>query len=198
LAATAQTDEQLDVLQAMLAGDHPDLELRRQALLTLAAVDRVSEEDLDAFAAADPVGGELARAACHGARPRREAKEHAWRAALAPGQAPRLAAAHAEGLWIPGQEDIALEWRDRYFSDALPALSAMTLRAARRLSAALYPATIADGATMAATDQALARDDLGGAVRSVLTEQRELLRQVIAARAVVTGQPPAAGHPKIS
>jgi aminopeptidase N len=198
LAATAQTGEQIEVLQAMLAGDDPDLELRRQALLTLAAADRVSEEELDAFAAADPVGGELARAACHGARPRREAKERAWRAALAPGQAPRLAAAHAEGIWIPGQEDIALEWRDRYFSDALQALSGMALRPARRLGAALYPATIADRATMAATDQALARDDLSEAVRSVLTEQRELLRRVIAARATASGQPPGGLRAQVS
>jgi aminopeptidase N len=189
LAATAQTDEQLDALRAMLADDHPDLEMWRQALLTLAARDRVSEEDLDAFAAADPVGGELTRAACHGARPRREAKECAWRAALAPGQAPRVAAAHAEGIWIPGQEDVALEWRDRYFSEALPVLNGIARRAARRLGTALYPATIADGATMAATDQALHHANLSDAIPAVLAEQRELLRRVIAARAAVTGTP---------
>lgn len=97
-----------------------------------------------------------------------------WRSALSP----------AERRCVPSS---ASGRRDRYFSDALPAPST-----------ALYPATIAHGATMAVTHQALARGDLSEAVRSVLTEQRELLRRVIDGRTTATGATAGPGQLKIS
>ena len=46
----------------------------------------------------------------------------------------------------------------------------------------MFPATLADLATVAATDTALARDDLSDMLRTVLLEQKAILQQVLAAR----------------
>jgi hypothetical protein len=68
----------------------------------------------------------------------------------------------------------------------LPAVADHEVSAAGRLARMLYPATLADSATIAATDAALARGDLSEPLRAVLLEQRAILQQVLAARAAAT------------
>jgi aminopeptidase N len=91
-AAAAHGEGQLDLLRCWLNGTslpdgmHADLDLRGQILATLAASDLVTDDDLDAYAAADPVRGEAQRATCHALRPDPAAKEAAWTAALADDQ----------------------------------------------------------------------------------------------------------------
>jgi aminopeptidase N len=187
-AASAHSESQLGLLRSWLGGASlpdgmdADPELRGQILATLAARGLATDDDLDAFAAADPVGGETQRATCRALRPDPAAKEAAWAATLADGQSPRLAQAHARGVWAPGQERILAPYRHRYFTEALPAIGRQEVSVARKLARLLYPAIFADPATIAATDAALDRDGLGGPLRAVLLEQRAILRQVLAAR----------------
>jgi aminopeptidase N len=189
LATVAETDDQLAALKAWLGGDPPDqaidLDTMRQALETLAAHDRLDERDLAAFAAIDPVGGEGTRATCRALRPDRDAKERAWLAALNPDQVPRMALAHARGVWVPGQETVTGEWTERYFTDAVVALSSFPDRPARRLAEALYPTTIIDRTTVAATDATLGRGELSNPVRAVLMERRTMLIRMLAARELI-------------
>jgi aminopeptidase N len=188
-AASAQSASQLDRMRSWLSvtslpeGVTLDLELRGQILATLSARDLTNDDDLDAFAREDPVGGETQGATCRALRPYSAAKEVAWVAALAGREGPRMAQAHARGIWAPGQEDILVPWRDRYFSEALSAASDHEPRTAQRLGRLLYPATLADSATIAATDAALERGKLGDSLRIVLIEQRAILQQRLAARA---------------
>jgi hypothetical protein len=58
---------------------------------------------------------------------------------------------------------------------------------AGRLARLLYPATLADPATIAATDAALDRGGLGDPLRLALLEQQAILRQILAARATSRG-----------
>ena len=88
---------------------------------------------------------------------------------------------------MPGQEKLAAPFRDRYFTQALPAIRRHDARAAQRLARALYPAPLAEDTTLTATDEALASSDPADPTWAVLLEQRELLRRAIAART-------AAGH----
>ena len=118
------------------------------------------------------------------------AKEAAWAAALAPGQSPRRALAHAQGIWVPGQERLLGEFRERYFAEAIAAAGQHDARTAQRLARALYPATLADHATLAATDAALARMDPADPVRAILAEQRTVLQRKITARATFAGVAP--------
>jgi aminopeptidase N len=192
-ASAADSPAQLDLLRRWLdarsvpAGLVLDLELRARILATLAGRDLISDDDLAGYAAADPVSGDVVVARCTARRPIAAAKEAAWAAALAPSesQPARLARAHAEGFWVPGQEKLTSEFRARYFAEALPALRrGHDARTAQRLARALYPVTLADEATLEATDAALAGAPRIDPIGAILVEQREMLRRVMAARGV--------------
>jgi aminopeptidase N len=195
-AASAHSDEQLAVQRLWLdGGSRPDGlafdgDLHGRLLRTLAARGLASDEDLDELVAADPVAGERNRATCRALRPDAAAKLQAWTAALAAGQDWRMAVASASGIWVPGQGELLgrswlAEYRDRYFAEALPALEGREVRVMRHLARALYPATLAEPATLAATAAALERGDrLSPGLRLVLLEQEAILRSVLAARSV--------------
>jgi aminopeptidase N len=198
-AAAADSPAQLDLLRRWLgarwvpAGLVLDLELQARILATLAAGDLIGDDDLAGYLAADPVNGDIVVARCTARRPVAAAKEAAWAAALAPStsQPPRLARAHAEGFWVPGQEKLTSEFRARYFAEALPALRrGHDARTALRLARALYPATLADEETIQATDAALANAPHVDPISAILVEQRALLRRVIAARGVTRSASP--------
>ena len=186
-AASAHTGDQLAQARAWLDGgprpDDLDLDgdLRGRLLRTLAARGLATDEDLDALAAADPVAGERNRAACLAARPDAAAKEAAWQLALGGGDR-RLTEAAASALWVPGQEALLAGYRDRYFAEALPALDGRDIRQMRRLARTLYPVTLAEPATLAATELGAKRDDLSRGLRLVLQEQEVILRSALAAR----------------
>jgi len=192
-AASAHTGDQLAQARAWLDGgprpDGLDLDgdLRGRLLRTLAARGLATDEDLDALAAADPVAGERNRAACLAARPAAAAKEAAWELALGGTEGGRgggrgLTEAAASALWVPGQEALLAGYRDRYFAEALPALDGRDIRQMRRLARALYPVTLAEPATLAATELGAKRDDLSRGLRLVLQEQEVILRSALAAR----------------
>ena len=188
-ATCADSDAQLDLLRLWLAGRvqptglQPDLELRARMLASLATRDRVTDADLAAYAADDPVSGDVQLATLRARQPAIAAKKAAWAAALAPAVPPRLARAHAEGVWVPGQEALMADFRGRYFTEALPAVRQRDARTAQRLARLLYPATLADAETLSATDAALADASLDDHVRAILLEQRALLGRMITARA---------------
>ena len=195
-AASAHSTEQLALMRSWLdGGSRPDDlafdgDLRGSLLRTLAARGLASDDDLDAMAAADPAAGEQNRAACRALRPDAAAKLQAWAAALAPDQDWRMAVASARGIWVPGQEALLgrswlAEYRDRYFAEALPALQGREVGVMRYLARALYPVTLAEPETLAATAAALEHGGLvSQGLRLVLLEQEAILRSVLAARSV--------------
>ena len=188
--ASAHSDAQLAVARAWLAGgSRPDGlvvdgDLRGCLLRTLAARGLASDDDLDALVAADPVGGEQNRATCRALRPDGVAKAAAWELALADGQDWRMAVASARGIWVPGQETVLDGYRERYFTEALAALDGRTILVMRHLARALYPATLAEDATLTATAAALGHGTAGQGLRLVLQEQEAILRSALAARSV--------------
>ena len=195
-AASAHTAEQLALASLWLdGGSRPDGlvfdgDLRGNLLRTLAARGLASDDDLEDLVAADPVAGEQNRATCRALRPDAAAKQAAWAAALAAEADWRMAVAAARGIWVPGQEaELGRAWlatyRDRYFTEALPALDGREVHVMRQLARALYPATLAEPETLAATAAALERGgQLSPGLRLVLLEQEAILRSVLAARSV--------------
>jgi aminopeptidase N len=190
-AMSADSPAQRDLLRFWLEGRSlptglvVDLELRAKMLATLSAHGQATDEDLAVYAADDPVAGDIVRATCSARHPSTAAKQAAWASALADEQPPRLALAYAEGFWVPGQEDLVEGFRDRYFSEALPALrrpGRLGGSTIQRLARALYPATLADKATLAATDAELDRLDKGDVIAGILVEQRALLCRAMTAR----------------
>jgi aminopeptidase N len=183
-AAAAQSEDQLGVLRSWLRGDC-DADLRAKATFTLAARGLASDQDLDALVALDPANGQRNRATASAMRPDPAAKEAAWRAVLtASGLGWQLAAAHAAGIWVPGQEELMARYRDRYFAEALPVLMApgQRSRERRRLMRVLFPATLVTAATIEAAEAAAGH--AAAPFNAVLAEQAAIMRQALAARAL--------------
>jgi aminopeptidase N len=183
-AASAQADDQLAVIGAWLAGkDLPDglalhAELRTRILFTLAARGLARGEDIDALPRLDPVTGEVNRATCLAMQPDLAAKEAAWTVALSPGEPARIAQACAAGIWVPGQEELMTGYRDRYFTEALPALAARRQRPKARLSRLLFPATLVSEAAIEAANAAEPPDNV---LRLAVAEQATIMRRRLAA-----------------
>jgi aminopeptidase N len=191
-AASAQSDGQLARLRAWLdSGEATDAALRGKIAAALSARGLAGDADLAALAAADPVSGEATLLTCRALRPEADAKEQAWRAALDESISGRLAIAHAEGVWAPGQEELMTGYLERYFGDALPALNARDARGdwpvqrvARRLAWRLFPSFLDPAATLAAIETALAAGLLTEPMRTVLLVEQAGLRSAAAASGV--------------
>ena len=188
-AASGHSERELELMRSWLTGTSLpdglgiDADLRGRILRTLSSRGLASDEDLDRLVAADPVAGQRNRATCRAARPDGAAKEAAWTAALAEDQDRRMALAHANGMWVPGQEALLAGYLDRYFGEALPALDGREVDVMRSLARALYPATLAEPSTLAASSVARDRGGLSHALRLVVLEQEAILRSVLVARA---------------
>ena len=184
-AASAQADDQLTALGAWLAGkDIPDgltidAEMRARILLTLAARGLARAEDIDALPRLDPVTGEVNRATSLAMRPDLAAKEAAWAVALSSGEPARIAQACAAGIWVPGQEELMAGYRDRYFTEVLPALATRPLQPKSRLSRLLFPATLISEPTIQAAKAAEPPDNV---LRLAVAEQATIMRRRLAAR----------------
>jgi len=183
-AASAQRDDQLEVLTSWLAGRLPDgltadAQLRAQILVTLSARGQARNADVDALPELDPVNGSYVQARCLALRPDPESKEQAWTSVITGAVTGRLAEATALGIWVPGQERLMAGYRDRYFADALPALSQMGSWARERLGRLLFPSTLRDCATIAAAEAALASTTLPPDLRNAVADQAAIIGQVI-------------------
>jgi aminopeptidase N len=191
-AMSANSPAQRDLLRFWLEGRSlptglaVELELRAKILTTLAAHGQATDADMAAYAADDPVAGDTVRATCSARHPSLAAKQAAWASALFVDNPPRLARAYAEGFWVPGQDDLLEVFRDKYFTEALPALrrsSRLENRIVQRLAGALYPATLVDKMTLAATDAELDRLPPTDVLATALVEQRTMISRAMAARA---------------
>ena len=181
-AAAAESSDQLGVLRSRLRGDL-DTDMRAKVTFALAARGLATDEDLSALVALDPANGRRNHATALALRPEPAAKEAAWHAVLtASGAGWQSAVAHATGIWLPGQEELMAEYRDRYFAEAVPVLTAPGPRSRerRRLLRLLFPATLVSPATAGAAETAAAA--LAAPYSVVLAEQAAILRQIQAAR----------------
>ena len=184
-AASAEADGQLAALGAWLAGkDLPDglaidAELRARILFTLAARGLARAEDIDALPRLDPVTGAVNRATCLAMRPELAGKEAAWAAALSSGEPARIAQACAAGIWVPGQEELMAGYRDRYFTEALPALATRTPWSKSRLSRLLFPVTLVSEATIEAANAAQPPDNV---LRLAVADKATIMRRRLAGR----------------
>jgi len=185
-AVSAQTDAHLAIVRALVDGGVSaadigavDLTLRAALVRALAIRGLAGPADLAALTEADPVAGQPLRTRCEATRPDPAAKEAAWIAALDERTPQWLARAHAEGIWIAGQEPLLTRYLDRYFTEALPALSARDARGDRlapRLADLLFPVTLDEEATVTAVRAALDGDGLTDRLRTILRTQEAELR----------------------
>jgi len=88
---------------------------------------------------------------------------------------------------VPGQDGVLAGLRDRYFTDALPALADRDPVRAADLARLRYPATLMSADTLPATDAALLTCALGHRLQMTVLDQQAILRAVLTARGLPTG-----------
>jgi hypothetical protein len=79
---------------------------------------------------------------------------------------------------VPGQEELMAGWRDRYFTEALPALATRKQQSRSRLSRLLFPVTLISEATIKAANAAQPLDNV---LRVAVAEQATVMRRRLAA-----------------
>jgi aminopeptidase N len=184
VATSAQAGRQLALLGSWLAGEdvpdglRVDADLRARILCALAARGQARDSDIDALPALDPVTGEVNQAMGLAMRPTTAAKEAAWAAALRPQTPARIAVGYATGLWVAGQEELMADYRDRYFSEAVPQLAGRNRRMAQRLSRLLFPSILVSEETIEASS-AYADTSVTG---TQVADQVTIMRRRLAAR----------------
>ena len=192
LARTATTDEQLDLLTGILAGnaDLPglvvDAELRWMLLSRLAAMGRVGDEDIDAELARDGTdGGRRSALACRAAIPDAAHKEAAWRL-LAADESLGFETALAVGQAFnnPRHSGLLSGYAERYFA-LLPELWDSRSQQLRLvLGRLLFPRTTASAQLIAQVDEFLAAQDRDPGMVRLLIECRDEVERIIGSRAL--------------
>jgi aminopeptidase N len=187
-ADSAESSQQLTAVRDLLART-AEAPTRWRLLAALSAKGLVTDEEIETMAARDPAAGQNWAATCQARRPDRAAKEASWSAVLDAVADGRwwIARAHADGIWVPGQEDLMTSFRDRYFEETLPRLISLggqdpeRAQLTRRLATTLFPITLAEETTVAAVREAL-RGQVPAPMRDLLIEREVTVRAMIAAR----------------
>jgi hypothetical protein len=116
----------------------------------------------------------------------------AWAVPLSADQPTRIALACAADPWVPGQEKLMAGYRDRYFTEVLPALvTRRTASSKSRLSSLLFPATLISESTIEAAEAAGPPDNL---LRLAVAEQTTIMRRRLTARQRHQPTPPGASY----
>jgi len=190
--AAARSDDQLAVVEGLLDGSAVpsgltvDRDLRWTIVQTLAAHGRLGDADIDAELAQDPSSaGQRSAATARALRPTAEAKAEAWRLATADDTLPNaMQRAVVAGFAHPTQGALLTPYVERYFADIPGVWQRRTSEIAQTVVLGLFPSwtSTITGATLAAADEFLARDDVPSALRRLVSEGRADVARALKAR----------------
>ncbi|OEV02766.1 aminopeptidase N [Streptomyces oceani] len=191
LAATARTDEQLDLLAGLLDGSQEvrgltvDTDLRWALLQRLAATGRADRKQIDAELERDATSaGERHAATARASMPTAEAKAAAW-ASVVEGDALPNAVQEAviHGFVQTDQRELLAPYTAKYFA-ALPGVwESRSHEMAQQIAVGLYPTLQVSRETLDATDAWLADTKPNAALRRLVTESRAGVARALRARA---------------
>ena len=191
LGSTATTEEQLALVEGLLAGtaDVPglavDTELRWHLLRRLVVVGRVGEPAVDAELQRDPTAaGERHAASCRAAVPSAPAKARAWASVVDSDDLPNaVQAAVIGGFAQSEQTDLLQEWVEPYFQAVGRIWSSRTAEMAQNIVVGLYPTLLVSSAVVERTDAYLAGGQVPPALERLLLESRDGVVRALRARA---------------
>ncbi len=190
-AGAAVTDEQLDLVAALLDGAVVwdglaiDTDMRWFLLQQLVGAGRMEEDAITAELGRDDTAtGRRQAAVARAARPTSVAKELAWADILERTELPNaIIEATIGGFVQPDQVDLLRPYRDRYFATLPQVWDTRTTEIAQSITMGLYPMFLVDDETLAATDAFLAQDGLNSACRRLVVEGRDGIVRAMRARA---------------
>jgi aminopeptidase N len=194
LFGAARTDEQLALLEALLAGTATvdgltvDDELRWAIVQALSARGVVGPAGIDAELQRDPsAAGQRHAATARALQPTAEAKERAWQLALHDDELPNaMQAAIIAGFAHPLHGALIAPYLPRYFAEVAGVWERRTSELAQAVVVGLFPSwtsTISTD-TVAAADALLAQKELPSALRRLVSEGRADVVRALRARDV--------------
>ncbi|MFC9237274.1 aminopeptidase N [Streptomyces decoyicus] len=189
-AASARTDEQLDLLQGLLEGTEEvsglavDTELRWSLVHRLAATGRADEKTIAAELDRDKTSaGERYAASARAARPTAEAKDGAWASVVESDQLPNSLQESVIGGFVQtDQRELLAPYTAKYFAAVKDIWNSRSHEMAQQIAVGLYPALQVSQETLDATDAWLASAEPSAALRRLMTESRAGIERALKAQ----------------
>ena len=186
----AEDGDDVAALRACLEGDAPfdglvvDTDLRWHVIVQLARVGAAEAEDIAAERRRDDTDlGERQALTALAVRPTAAAKTEAWERLLEDAD---LSHTLARQIWGGfdrlDRPDLLAPYRDRYFAALDRVWAERSLDFAIEFAGATFPHSQVEDGLLAATDAALAREDLPRPLRRVLLEQRDTVVRTMRCR----------------
>ncbi|MEU9119459.1 aminopeptidase N [Streptomyces sp. NPDC048506] len=190
-AASARTDEQLDLLQGLLDGTQEiaglavDTELRWSLLERLAATGRADEKAVAAELERDKTSaGERHAATARAARPTTAAKAEAWASVVESDKLPNAVQEAVIGGFVQtDQRELLAPYTARFFDVVKGIWDSRSHEMAQQIAVGLYPALQVSQETLDATDAWLASAEPNAALRRLVTESRAGIERALKAQA---------------
>jgi aminopeptidase N len=188
VAIEATADREL--LRAWLADERlpaglvVDTELRWAALTQLSRLGDLTVAEIGAELAADnSAAGVVHAARCRSARPDPAEKAAIWETMMRDQDIANYELyASAGGFWDPHQKELTAVYAPRYFAEIAATSGLRTGWVRDRFVALAYPWPIVEQATVAATQELLAADELDAGVRRSVVDAGDDLRRALVAR----------------
>ncbi len=192
LCAAASTDEQVDFVAGLLAGEQQldglalDTDLRWELLQALVARGRAGEAEIAAAAAADrTAAGSRAAATARALVPTAEAKEAAWATVLTDSEVSHaVMRAVLTGFRSPLHSELLAPYPTQYFEKVAEVWERLTPETARVIVAGLFPAwsSAINEDTLRLADGFLADTSRPAALRRLVSEGRADVARSLRAR----------------
>ncbi|WP_031507496.1 aminopeptidase N [Streptomyces megasporus] len=190
LAATARTDEQLDLLAGLLDGGEKiegltvDTELRWALLHRLAATGRADEAAIEAELERDRTSaGERHAVSARAARPTAEAKAEAWASVVESDKLPNaMQEAVIGGFVQTDQRELLAPYTAKYFDALKGVWESRSHEMAQQIAIGLYPAVQVTEETLRATDAWLESAEPSAALRRLVVESRAGIERALKAQ----------------
>ncbi|MCW2543339.1 MAG: aminopeptidase, partial [Frankiales bacterium] len=191
LGMLASTDEQLDLLAALLdesqklPGLTVDAELRWHLLRRLVVMGRADVDEIESELQLDPTAaGQRHAAAARASRPTAEAKAEAWAAVVESDELPNAVQAAVIGGFSQAEQVALLEpYVERYFQSVGELWATRTTEMAQNLVVGLYPALLVTSDVVQQTDTYLSSNQVPPALERLLLEGRDGVVRSLRARA---------------
>ncbi|NGO76370.1 aminopeptidase N [Streptomyces sp. YC504] len=190
-AATARTEEQLDLLGGLLEGTETveglavDTELRWAFVQRLAATGRYEEAEIAAEYARDKTAaGERHAASARASRPTPEAKAEAWASVVDSDKLPNaLQEAVIGGFVQSDQRELLAPYTGKFFAAVKDVWASRSHEMAQQIAVGLYPAFQVEQATLDATDAWVAEAEPNAALGRLVSESRAGVERALKAQA---------------
>jgi aminopeptidase N len=191
LGMLASTDEQLDLLAALLdetqklPGLTVDAELRWHLLRRLVVMGRADVDEIENELQRDPTAaGQRHAAAARASRPTAEAKAEAWASVVESDELPNaVQAAVIAGFSQAEQVDLLEPYVEPYFQKVAELWATRTTEIAQNLVVGFYPALLVTPEVVAQTDAYLSGNQVPPALERLLLEGRDGVVRSLRARA---------------